>query len=1030
MTAQPATSRASSSLFVHAIPSLILAVVATVLFWWNPFGKPPQWASLHLVMQSNVPGNVQLLYDVDGTGLHKGHLVVQPIQGGNRTSHIQFRIPSGRLVNFILDGLDRPAEVEIDKCWIAAVDGEVAAILPPTRLKGSLINAVPGSAPGSVRFQTQINGTPQGIMYVAHPAIDLTAEPPPPLWQIALVFLGTLVVCVFASTALAPRRERCLEALRCGFAWTQARPRRSILLAAVLSVTMCAFPVIFGGKSYISPNNGMPLLYPKFPTTPGVPEGERAKNPVGSDIGATMYWHLPASMIEHRAIFHDGEFPLWTRYTWCGGTFFGQLFTMIGDPLHVLTVITGGAAWAWDAFFVIAKILFALGIGWLVWRMTGSLPTALLCTLSAPYIGFFAYRFCHVATFSVCYAPWLLIPWVEGVRTKTHRQAAAWAGLLLLAEWCQINSGTAKEAVMLLLFLNAAGLWIVLTAPESWGWRLRRSGLFIWAGVLFVLLSTPLWLVFLEALGKSWTQYDKPQIYQAQPGLIIGLFDDIFYRQVEPLEFLFNPSANFFVLLGVAWALVRIRTLIRDRYFVAALLAAVPALAFVFGIVPPWLAASIPFIKNIYHFDDTFSCILFVVLFIIAGFGVRECLARRESKEWIGDWVCAMAIIGVLLASYFGFTQAIHRTARSFVEAGDELIKSPFFVDYTTVLVIAIVILPLAMRAALRDRQAGPIWALVAACMFATLHFRYGMYSDTRFDHYGLTPKARVDLRNVPSPAVAAIHQATATEPARALGLAWTMVPGFNTVLGLESISGPDALMDPTMLQLVEALHIPRKDQWWLVVSVQAYPAAHRGLDFLNVRYLLGDLANSAPEGVRKVSSSDLDVFESDTAWPRAFFTDTVMPYRGVEDFVHQIETGDGRPFAGMAPEVRSKLPLPAKDLAQRVVAKASNYRLTNNTTTFEIDALSPGVAVLSEYDPAGDIRAYVDGQSVPCLLTNEVFRGVYINKPGHHVVKFAYWPHVLGPALWVGALGLVGFLVSFGIWFRVGPPPGWHGSG
>ena len=96
----PATARAPSPLFAHLIPSLILAVVATVLFWWNPFGKPPQWATFHVRLKADVAGQTQLLHDVDGTGLHKGKLLSQPIEGGNRLNHVQFRIPTGRLCSF------------------------------------------------------------------------------------------------------------------------------------------------------------------------------------------------------------------------------------------------------------------------------------------------------------------------------------------------------------------------------------------------------------------------------------------------------------------------------------------------------------------------------------------------------------------------------------------------------------------------------------------------------------------------------------------------------------------------------------------------------------------------------------------------------------------------------------------------------------------------------------------------------------------------------------------------------------------
>ncbi|HSI12978.1 MAG TPA: hypothetical protein VK961_13095 [Chthoniobacter sp.] len=1014
------TPRASSPLSAHAIPSLILAVVVTILFWWKPFGHPTASPVFHILVKSDVDGRAQLLPDVDHTGLHKGSAITESVRGGNRLNHVEFRIPSGLLCSFVLTGLDRPGEVEIQKCWITTGRGEVVAILPPANMISSLGDFQLGSVEGSVRFHTEQGGTIRVLQFTPHTPIDLAVEPPPPLWQIALVFLGSLVGSVLLSSWLTPRRGAMSTALRRAKAWGEARPFRTILVAAVFSVTLCAFPVIFCGKSYVSPNNGMPLLYERFPTVPHSPQ-ETPENPVGSDVGATMYWHLPASLIEHHAIFHDGEFPLWTRYTWCGVTFFGQLFTMIGDPLHSITIFSGGAPWAWDTIFIVAKMLFAFGIGWLVWRGVKNLPVAVLCALSAPYMGFFAYRFCHVANFSLCYAPYLLLAWIEGARASTHRKAALWAGFLLFAEWCQINSGTAKEALMLLMFLNAAGLWVMLTERQNWAWCWRRIGLFAWANVIFVLITTPLWLVFLDALGRAWTPYDEPQVYQIQPSLFIGLFDDIFYRQIEPVEFLFNPSANFFVLLGVAWAFVRIRVLIRDRFFVMGLLPAIPAAAFVFGIVPPWLAASLPLIKNIYHFDDTFSCILFLVLFIMAGFGLRECLTRRNHPEWLGDWVCVMAIVGALLAGYFGFTQAVHRLARSFLAPGETVPKSDFFASYTMLIVAALTVLPLAVRAAFRDRLAGPAWALVAVCMFAILHFRHGMYLETRFDLYTMNPKTRGDLRDVQSPAIQAVRAATAAEPARTVGLDLVMTPGFSAFLGVETISGPDALLDPAMLFLTGTLGIPRTYGWRQRVSTSGYEKLQRALDFLNVRYLLNDPSEPAPLGTRSMGSFDLNVYESQTVWPRAFFTDAVIPIRDVNDLAQRIEQGDGRPFAAMAGGQLASLHLPGKDPAQRLVEKAQSYHLTNNTTSFEVNAPSPGLAVLSEFNPAGDILAYVDGRPAPCLRVNLVFRGVYIEKPGRHTVKFAYWPHILGPALWMAAVGLVTLLGSIGLWWRAG---------
>ena len=147
------------------------------------------------------------------------------------------------------------------------------------------------------------------------------------------------------------------------------------------------------------------------------------------------------------------------------------------------------------------------------------------------------------------------------------------------------------------------------------------------------------------------------------------------------------------------------------------------------------------------------------------------------------------------------------------------------------------------------------------------------------------------------------------------------------------------------------------------------------------------------------------------------------LPSRGVEDLAHQIETGDGRPFAAVAPELRAQLAsFSPKDPAQRIVVKkAQNYRLTNNTTSFEINAPSAGLAVLMEANVPGDIRAFVDGRTAPCLTVNHAFRGVFIEQAGRHVVKFAYWPRVLGPALWVAGVGMIALLLSVWFWFRAG---------
>ena len=1016
----PSTPRPPSRLFLHLLPGLILAAIATGLFWWHPVGGIPQHAYFEVVMRSDTAGQALLLPDIDGTGLHKELTLTRPVPGGGQPVHVRFEIPAGHLLAFVFTPLDRAGEVAIERCWISSETGVPLADIPLAALHRPASG--PGAAPpdGALYLRTTVGDAITGLQFDPSPPLDLAETPPPPPENLAAVFLLALLTCTALSLALEKRLGGLRTLLARAAAWCELRPRRALLAAALAAVSLSCWPVIFQGKSFVSPDNGMLLLYSNNPTVPGA-AGGRVENAVGSDIGATLYWHLPVSMIQARAIFQDHELPLWSRYNSGGLTLLGQGISMLGDPLHWLTIATGGAAWAWDVKFVASKILFALGIGLLVWRTSRHLAVALALTVSAPFIGFFAYRFCHAGFFALCAAPWILLAWVEAAHAATVRRAARWAGLLILANWWELNSGTAKEASAFLVFLNVTGGLGLLLARESAGWRARRLALMAWATVIFLLLSAPLWLVFLDALGKAYTVYDRQEIGQLQPGLAIGLFDDIFQRQFMDNEFLFTPSANFFVLLGAAWAAVRVRALVRERWFVAALAVAVAAAAVAYGVVPQAALGALPFIRTIYHFDNTFSCVLFILLFVLAGFGLREAATRFRQAEWTGDWALVLTLVAVLGAGFLGMTEASHRTGISLIKMGHPIAKSGFFWGYTALLVLALALLPWAVRTVARRAPGTPAWAAIAVCAFVALHFRHGMWGETKFDLYTMNPKARVDFRHLPSPAADLIHR-TATEPGRVMGLDWEMVPGFNTVLGFETISGPDALMNPAYVTLANLLRIPRSWEWRMMAWRTDFPRLHRALDFLNVRYFLAKSGEADLPGTTTLGRLDLTVAENPTAWPRAFFTDAVLPYADGEALHRLIEEGDGRPFAAMPSGDRSRPHLPPVEPAARAVVPARNYRLTNNTTAFEIDAPAPGLAVLQETNSPGDFEVFVDGRRAQCLTVNHAFRGVQIERAGHHTVRFAYWPEVLTRALWLGVAGVVSLLVSAGLLLRRRP--------
>ncbi|MEZ0257521.1 MAG: hypothetical protein ACAI37_19725 [Chthoniobacter sp.] len=951
-------AREPSRLFLHLLPCLVLAVVCTVLFWWRPLGTPPARAYLHAIVASDQLGTVD--FHFDGADLELGRAEPVKVPGGRVPTHVRFTMAAGKLSAFNLNPRVEEGTAYLLRCWLTSESGGLITLIPPEVLAQANPEFAEMMPNGILRFHSASQADNNGLSFQPVPAIDLAVEPPRPVWQMVLVFVMSLGLSLGLSLAFGDRAVAAHWISRAK-QWAGARPVRALFCAAMFSVALCCFPVIFCGKSFVSPDNGLRLLYDKNPTVPGS-VGASFDNALGSDLGATMYWGLPVTMTQHRALFHDHEFPLWNRYNWAGLTLLGQSLSAIGDPLAWPAILTGGAAWAWDWKFIAAQVLLAFGVGLIVRATSGSLAAALLLTLSAPFMGFFAYRYNHPAFFSVCYAPWILLAWIKGVQAPNSRGTMVAAFFLILADWWEFNSGTAKEMSAMLLFLNIAGSLMVLLAVQPLKWRLARLAVFAWANVLFLLLSAPLWMTFLDALGKAHTSYDTPRIYQLTPGLALGLFDDIFHRQFMPMEFLFNPSANFFVLIGVAWALARVRSLTGERMLWAVAVTAVIAAALTFGVVSPEYAAALPFLKNISHFDNTFSCVLFILMFVMAGYGLRECLSRMRDPEWLGDWALMVTFVGVLVAAYFGLTDAAHRVGLTLLKVGETIPKSPFFTGYVPALIAALVIFPWAWRQASLRRPAAGAWAVVALCAFVTLHFRHGMYLETKFDFYTRNPKTRMDLRHVTSPALEAVRTAS-TEPGRVIGLDSTMVPGFSTVLGFETISGPDALMNPAMLELTSALGINRIWDWRIRVKKEEFASVHRALDMLNVRYVLAasNGENATLPGTKMLNSSDMIVLESPTAWPRAFFTDTIGVINSGAELRRLVEEGDGRPFAAQPGPIQARMPLPPRDFAKRVVTPARNYQLTNNTTTFEIDAPSEGVAVLSEANVTDDILAYVD---------------------------------------------------------------------
>ena len=989
--------------------SALLALLVTLLAEFHPFSAPDPARDgyrLQLALSAPKPLQVQLHPDNEA-GLMNAFSQDLRVPSQDRPQVIETSLPNVDLYGFALLWKKRTGPLLFKGARIVDPDGRPVLVVRPDQCiyKGPAQDMDPGTG---VKFAAHDFEKP--FLSATFPMLPARQAPAWSLPRAAGIF--SVLLAVFFGLGRMARRLHG-AARRMQHIATQ-HPLATIAIAGLVSVLIACHPVVFFGKSFVSPNNGQQIFYDAVPTVAGAPF-EPTENPSGADFGGMMTWGFPATMTQHTAVFRDREIPFWNRHAWSGTTLLGQGQSMLGDPLHWLPLSTGGAAWAWDLKFVLARIAFALGIGFLSWAATRHLGVSLLMALSAPWIGHFTYRGCHPAVFTMCYSPWILVAWIEASRAADWRKSIRWAGLLIFADWWVLCSGTAKEASAMLLFLNFAGTIAVALRVKPWRKMFSMLAVMVWASVLFLLISAPQWLVFLHALRKAFTVYDALPACQIQPGLVIGLFDDLFHRQMTNREFVFNPGANLLVLIGVLWLLVKPREALRNPIVAGLLAASAVAACFAFGVVSPSLLKAIPFLSTVHHFDNTFSCVLIVLLFPVAAIGLHRCVKTFRSPGWWGDWALTLAALAGMLAMYFGFLQATHRVGFSSHQPGGHLRVSGLFMLVVPMLVAAFAAFVPALRAILLDSRWRPVALITFAACLGVIHFRHGQWLDTRFDRVVFNPKSRFDLRKTRSSAFQWLGKATAKEPARILGVDSALIPGISACYGLEEISGADALDVKSIRELVTALQLPIIWDWRVFMPSRLLADFGTRLDFLNVRFQLAERESSAAQSSAfpNAFAGDMLIHESATAWPRAFFTDTALPAETAGDVARIIAEGDGRPFAAMSPRTIEKLKLPNADPARRTVTNATDYHLTANGTQFTIDAPSAGVAILHETFSEKDMHVTVDDQESVVLLVNHAFRAVPIFGPGRHVVRFWYEPAVWPLALQLAEVGAILLLLS-----------------
>lgn len=1008
--------KSSEGLASTALASLAIALVIWAICLINLGPVTSFW--FEVTLNISAEGSTQLFWDsTGGTGASEANSATLPATRVGESASFRFPLPEGTYGSFRLDPINRSAQVVVTDARIVrrsswGLPKHVLATIPAARIH----------AGNQIKSMT-IHGNEVQVVTVDDandPTLLIDLETPLHLKRPMLEYAVMLAALAFATALVGivlqlTRRlqVRVGAAIRRGWQWAALRsasnPYAAICAVGIAATVLSCYPVIFFGKSFVSPDDGgVPMLYDRAPFLPDY-SSNGIEDMTGTDVGALMWQHVSYAAIQRHALLEDHELPLWNRYNSSGTPLLGQGLSMLGDPLNLAVVLAGATMWAWDVKFILAKILFAVGVGLTVFACTRQLPASLILTFSSAYIGFFDYRFNHPAVFALTYSPWILYCWIRIVHTPEVMapNQVRWLVGLVFANWMVLNSGTVKEAYMLLVFLNLTGTFIFLLHSEPLRDKARKGARVLLAQCAFVMISAPLWWTFIDLLQKSFSTYDTPAAHQIPPTLFIGLFDDIFYRALTPGESKLLPSANFLTLLGCLWAVARFRALSADRTFLGLALGTFIALALAFTVVPSSVIVKIPFLANVVHINNTFSVVAIVQLLVLAGYGMSECLNGRSTKSWPWDMAFTVVTLGILLVLYLYEARALS--------------KSAFFVMYTTVLLVSFVMLQWLLRRVARA-EASLVVALWILISFAALHWRYGLYLHNGFDKYVTNPQTRASLQ-AKSSAIEFIKHASPL-PLRAVGFDNVLFPGFNGAIGIESFYGCDPLQSPFYRELVQNTF--NDWVWRSVVSKNGLDQLRPLYDLLNVGYYLTyPSADAEPlPGLKLDGRFDLDVYESPTAWPRAFFTNQLSTYDSVSQLHGMITSGPTGPFAAMQPvdiggsPSLSNLLLASGSGAHSVVVPATNYTLTSNTTSFTVDAPEQGIVVLSEVYSEGDFNATLNGKNVPILRTNHAFKGIEIREPGTQTIKISYWPRhftLMVLASIAGLALLAGWAAAFG---------------
>lgn len=951
-------------------------------------------------LETSVAGVSQVFYDV-GSGYNENDSCASTVQGGNSQNRTFSPLPKKKAIRSIrFDPINVSAVVRIKDARIENKQGDIIKKFPLRDFRPIQQIDKMDIRDGVLIIRTVENAN-DPIILIENSLIENKFS-----WNDFIIKRGWIIIGYGLLSLLfligvnyfvifVKRNQYIISGVRSLKIYITENPKKSIAFIGLIAAIASCYPVVFFGMSFVSPTiNPTFQLYDYPPFLPGFSLQSIVENARGSDVGSTAWSIVPNTVVQYNALMQYFEFPFWSRYVGGGVPLFAQGQSMIGDILHWIPISLGGSAVGWDIKFVLSKAIFAAGMGLLVFRLTRHFLASSLIAISSCFLGFFAFRFNHPAFFVLTYAPWIVFQWdrlgeLLALPRPRIRSCVIQGFLLAAVTWLQLNAGAPKEGVITACFMHALGMMAFMDHVRHRRSWIQSILIALGFGLAVIMIVSPYWLLFLDALSKSFTNYDIPSVNTFPLWRIVGFFDNYFFQQIDGT--LGAPSTNIFILLCLTSAIVSLRWHKSVRLFGTMLLFFL-ALSVAYGVVPKSILISIPFINKIQHVWNVFSVPMMILALILAGYGIQHYFDASEKHKKM--------ILALSLSTFLGLWLVYILMTRS----GRTIL---FFLVVFAVIVVGI-------RQLYRQAESG-VWSkrmlIILACCFLLLHVRHGMHLMTGIggiNDYIQNPTKRANFSNK-SAAIEFVKNRIKEKmmPLRVIGEGFVMFPGYNSMVGLEGIVSVEALRNGHFEKLLGMVDYPDMGWSWLrLIKSDQIDSRAASLDLLGVGFIVATVGIKMPQDMKLVQSSDLDVWQRESAWPRAFFVNKIIEVHKPSDILDALADKSHTPFAAVESQFIPQGVL--NNNAPYRVVPAGEYSLTNNSTNFSVEASGPGIIVLGETYYPEDFVASLNSKRVDYIRVNQAFKGIWIKEAGRYDVSFTYRPEKLNQAILICLFGLV----------------------